>query len=142
MGLVRYFTGYSIPFKTGVKIWFFLHISLSFKKKKKVGLTFLPITPTKLVEESDSRNSDVEINGFTDPKAKGKSILITKHHHNSSDLDSATITGHLRFHIILDQHSEKEVILLVRVIYHDYQGKLYWCYGIDTKNAIWIPGNS
>lgn len=113
-----------------------------FQKKKKKGLTFLPITPTNPAEETDSCLSDLALNGFRDPKAQGKKVIITKHHHDSSDLNAATITGHLSFYIMVNKHSEKRDILLVRVTDHNYQGQLYWCYGMDTRNTVWIPGNS
>lgn len=57
---------------------------------KKPGLTFLPITPTNPTEETDSLLYDIQLSGLRDPESQGKNVLITKHHHESSDLDAAT----------------------------------------------------
>lgn len=107
-------------------MWFyFLYLSLGTqKKKKKVGLFFLPITLTKPVEESDSHLYDLEI-------LRPKGALLPN-----------TIHGHFSFYILVNWHSQKGVILLVRVIDRDYQNQLYWYYATDTRNIVWIPGNS
>lgn len=105
-------------------------------QEKKVGLVFLPVILTKPVGGSDSHLKDLELNEFRNPKAQGRDVFITKHHHGSGDLDITTIHGHFSFYILVNQHSENRVILLVRVIDCDYQNQLYWFYAMDTRNIV------